>query len=107
MTASLAAIARPLAATSNLHVPIRTRIPGARPPLRNRRDRILNWLALLALVSLGVVWPPVFAALATLPDVHAIQPGGLLRLSRPQIRIAGAGITPPQPAARTAANSSH
>ncbi len=95
----LAATARPLAAASS--VPIRTRIPRARLALRNRRDRILNWLALLALVSLGVVWPPVFAALATLPDVHAgtdlhagsrvlpsnadpfdaIRPGGLLRLS--------------------------
>jgi len=41
-------------------------------PLRtHQRISLTNWLALLALLSLGIVWPPVFAAGSALSDIHA------------------------------------
>src|SRR4051812_24689526 len=40
---------------------------------KNLLERSLNWLALLIIVSLGIVWPPVFAQASAddLANVHA------------------------------------
>jgi len=43
-------------------------------------ERWVNWLALIALLSLGIVWPPVFANAADIKDVRA---GSLLLKSGP------------------------
>jgi hypothetical protein len=79
------------------------------------RERLVNWLALLALLSLGIVWPPVFSntaagaddaprlTLVTCYPFDAIQPGGPLRFVVTANLIAGAGISPPQRVARAAA----
>jgi Ca-activated chloride channel family protein len=38
---------------------------------KNVLERVVNWLALLILLSLGIMWPPTFANTPDLGDVHA------------------------------------
>jgi Ca-activated chloride channel family protein len=38
---------------------------------KNALERAVNWLALLILLSLGIIWPPVFANTPDPGDVHA------------------------------------
>ena len=61
---------------------------GSKSPLQ----LIANWLALLVLLLLGVVWPPVFASELT----HTFQPGGPLRFVATADFSAGAGNAPPR-----------
>src|SRR6185312_8647470 len=41
-------------------------------------ERLVNWLAVLVLVSLGIVWPPVFAQGADRADLDHVGAGSLL-----------------------------
>ncbi len=38
--------------------------------MERRRERITNWLALFILLSIGVVWPPLFAQQVNLDEVQ-------------------------------------
>src|SRR5262245_44818440 len=78
------------------------------------RDRIINWLALLVLVSLGFVWPPLFGAAretfanadGLAPDPTCVlEPGGPVRLVAAADWSAGAGITPPRLESSSAAHA--
>ena len=78
------------------------------------RDRICNWLALLVLVSLGFVWPPLFGAARETsanvdghaPDrINVLEPGGPVRFVAAADWTAGAGITPPRLESSSAAHA--
>jgi Ca-activated chloride channel family protein len=45
------------------------------------REKLVNWLALLVLLSLGIVWPPAFANTPT-SDVGEVHAGNLLLRTR-------------------------
>ncbi|MDB6089670.1 MAG: uncharacterized protein JWN85_2454, partial [Gammaproteobacteria bacterium] len=50
----------------------------ARTQFLRRRERITNWLAVLVLLSAGIVWPPAFGA-----QVSEVKSGSLLLKSAP------------------------
>jgi Ca-activated chloride channel family protein len=61
-------------------LPLDARSPAEIEAATARRERIKNWAALFILLSLGVVWPPLFAAPLNLDDVKT---GSLLVKSGP------------------------
>src|SRR5207237_9090008 len=71
----------------------------ARPPRRRdpatRGEIIANWLALLALLALGIVWPGEEAGSVGAHSARALRPPAAAGRGAPLVRHALAGRAPP------------
>ena len=71
----------------------------AHPPRRRdpatRGEIVANWLALLALLALGIVWPGEEAGSAGTRSVRALRPPAAAGRDAPLVRHALAGRAPP------------
>ncbi len=76
----------------------------ARPPRRrdpaSRREIIANWLALLALLALGIVWPGEEAESVGTRSARTLRPPAAAGADAPVARHALAGRAPPARSAR-------
>jgi hypothetical protein len=67
---------------------------NARPPRRDpatRGEIIANWLALLALLALGIVWPGEEAGSVATRSARTLRPPGAAGADAPLVRQALAG----------------
>jgi hypothetical protein len=71
----------------------------ARPPRRRdpaaRGEIIANWLALLALLALGIVWPDEDAGSVVTRSARTLRPPAAARPDAPVVRHALAGCASP------------